>query len=85
MKHLITIIISVYSRPDQTILFDEPVVVKKDTVSIFECWGIAIAGNEMWLMDETGDWHELSEEDINAGLVVDALYERLTENKMKAA
>lgn len=85
MKHLIAIIINVITCPGQILFLEMPVIVKKDTISIFECWAIAIADNSLWLMDEKGDWHELSEQDANAELVIDALYERLTESKMKAA
>lgn len=85
MKHFVSIILTLFDTPDKTILFDEPVIVRKEDVSIFECWGCALAGDGIWLMDETGDWHEWTDFDQNANLVMEAVYGKLTELKVKAA
>lgn len=72
------------SISDKTILFDEPVIVKKEDVSIFECWGASLH-DFVWLIDEKGDWHELQELDLNAKEVTDALHERLVILKLQVA
>lgn len=85
MKKFVSVILTLFDVPDKTILFDQPVIVRKEQVSIFECWGCAIAGDGIWLMDETGDWHEWADTDLNADIVIEAVHEKLMELKMKAA
>lgn len=77
MKTLIHIILIVSGYPDQQVVFDTPVIVKRAPhVSIFECWGVKIHEG-VWLMDEKGNWHELEETDDNAQLVANSIYQRL--------
>lgn len=77
MKTLIHIILIVSAYPDQQVLFDTPVIVKKTPhVSIFECWGISLHDG-LWLMDECGQWHEWGEWDENGRLVINSIYQRL--------
>lgn len=58
------------------IYFNEPVIVKDNEVSVFECW--AVASHEgIWLMDEQGKWHKWQKSDINADKVMSALNTRL--------
>ena len=85
MKKAITILLTVLDQPDNTIFFNEPVIVRNERESLCECWAVAIAGNGLWVMDEHSDWHELDEQDRNYDLVVDALHTRLMEDKLKAA
>lgn len=72
------------SHPDHSILFDTPVIVRNEHMSILECWGVA-ARETIWLMDETGDWHELEEQDQNFELVVNSIHERLNPKGVKVA
>jgi hypothetical protein len=66
------------------ILFDTPVIVRKHHVSIFECWGVNTESG-LWLMDETGNWHEWDSKDLNAGLVLNSICQRLKSLRLKAA
>jgi hypothetical protein len=76
MKHLIRIILTIAVMPDKVELFDTPVIVKKDGVSILECWGVGL-NQGLWLMDEKGGWYEWEPADQNAQEVIEALYERM--------
>lgn len=85
MTTLQQIIILLLSHQDKTVLLDTPVIVRKGQVSIFECWGVAIAGDGVWLMDETADWFEVKEHYQNADIVISAIYDRLKDLESKAA
>jgi len=84
MKHIIHIVLYLSSLSDNTVLFEIPVIVKKEGISIFECWGVSLHDG-LWLMDETGNWYELEETDRNFREVVEALDERLTNKNAIAA
>jgi hypothetical protein len=83
MKHLIRIILTIAVMPDKVELFDTPVIVKKDGVSLFECWGVGL-NQGLWLMDEKGEWYEWEPTDQNAQEVIEALYERIKVAKIAA-
>jgi hypothetical protein len=84
MKKFVSVILTLFDVPDKTILFDQPVMIRKEGVSIFECWGAALV-DSVWLMDERGDWYELSETDANANLVIEAIHQKLKELLTRAA
>lgn len=83
MRHLIRIILTIAAIPDKVELFDTPVIVKKDGVSILECWGVGL-NQGLWLMDDRGEWHQWEPTDRNAQEVIDALYNRLRTQKKAA-
>lgn len=84
MKNLIQIIIFLTTAPSRCEFFTEPVIVKKDNISLFECWGVGL-NETVWLMDETGSWYELEQRDQNSQLVIDALWEKLKPKQAVAA
>lgn len=85
MNKLQTIKEIVRERQDETIRFDEPVIIRKHHVSLMECWAIAVHEN-LWLMDQLMEWHKLEESDMNAGLVISSIYQRMKMlQKLKAA
>lgn len=85
MTRLVSIILFLFDQPGQTVLFDDPTIVKdKNGNSIFECWGASLH-DHVWLMDENGDWHELEASDVNADIVIETVWNRLTAEKEKAA
>lgn len=67
------------------ILFNDPVIVRDNEISIFECWGVA-SHEGIWLMDEQGQWYKWQASDINADVVMNAINTRLKIlRKLKAA
>lgn len=84
MNKLETIKEIVQARQDETIRFDEPVIIKKHHISLMECWAVAVHEN-LWLMDELMEWHKLDESDIHAHLVINSIYQRLKAMQLKAA
>lgn len=52
--------------------FTEPVVIKANDISIFECWGVA-SHEGIWLIDEAGKWYKWQPCDRNAQLVKTAI------------
>ena len=81
MTRLIHIILFLFDQPGQCVLWDTPVIVKKGEESIYECWGAAL-NNTVWLLDENNEWSELSEEDQNFFLVVEAIEQRVNVKKV---
>lgn len=85
MKTYIHIILYLCDQPERSVFFDQPTIIKDNNgVSIFECWAVVLI-DTVWLMDETGNWHELSEEDQNADMVIETIWNRLNEKKEEAA
>lgn len=78
MTRLLHIILYLFDQPGQCMLLDTPVIVKKGEVSIYECWGMALH-DTVWLLDENNEWSQLSEEDQNFLLVVEAIEKRIDE------
>jgi hypothetical protein len=74
----------ILSDTGNQIFFDTPVIVRKHHVSILECWGVNIERG-LWLMDETGNWHEWDSKDLNAGLVLNSIYQRVRSLQLKVA
>lgn len=75
MKSPLTIQDYLIPYVDHQIYFTEPVIVKNQDVSIFECW--AVVSNEgIWLMDEEGKWYKWQPCDQNAELVMEAIVTR---------
>lgn len=58
------------------VYFNEPVIVKDSSVSIFECWGVA-SHEGIWFMDEEGKWYRWQASGQNAELVKQAVEDRL--------
>jgi hypothetical protein len=75
---------SLLSDTGNQILFDTPVIVRKHHVSIFECWAVSTESG-LWLMDETGEWHEWDSKDLNAGLVLNSICQRIKVLQLKVA
>lgn len=87
MKTLKTIKEIILSRQDNEILFSDPLVIKSSPHQhVFTCYGVHAERDEVWLMDGVGEWHgPLSEQQVNAQLVINSLYQRLKSLEENAA
>lgn len=63
---------------NREIIFSDPVKVKLNPhTQVFYCHGVH-SENGVWLMDGQGQWHgPLEENQVNAGLVINSIYQRL--------
>lgn len=76
----------VLTYPDHEVRFDQPTEIHFPTGS-FECYALQMdTGEGLFLMDGQGEWHgPLQENQVNAGVVIQALYKRLMRIRLKAA
>ena len=79
MNHLqfITDIVNAY--PDHRVIFDDAIRVKASPhIALFTCHGACVGPGGVYLMDGDGEWFgPLKEDQVNAGLVISSLYQRL--------
>ena len=79
MNQLAYITQSVAAYPDHRVMFDDAIKVKSSPhVALFNCYGAWVGPDGVYLMDYEGEWHgPLKEDQINAGLIISSLYQRL--------
>lgn len=70
---------SLNAYPDHLVIFDDAIKVKASPhVALFNCYGACVGPDGVYLMDYEGEWHgPLKEDQINAGLMISSLYQRL--------
>lgn len=70
---------SLNAYPDHRVMFDDAINVKASPhIALFSCYGACICPNGVYLMDGEGEWHgPLKEDQVNAGLMISSLYQRL--------
>jgi hypothetical protein len=87
MTTLQTIQQIILSLAGHEIIFSDPVKVKSSPhKEVFTCYGLHAENEGVWLMDGKGEWHgPLQEDQGNARLVINSLYQRLKARKMEAA
>ncbi len=69
----------VVSIPGNRMIFESPVAVKKENNEhLFTCFGVwADRSQGLWVLDGCGDWHQLTHDQANAGLMITALHEKI--------
>jgi hypothetical protein len=79
MNHLQFITDTVNNYPDHQVMFDNAIKVKASPhVNLFSCYGACVHSGAVFLMDDSGCWHgPLLESQVNAGLMINSLYQRL--------
>jgi hypothetical protein len=79
MNQLEFITQSVAAYPDRRVVFDVAIKVKSSPhVALFNCYGAWVGPDGVYLMDYEGEWHgPLKDDQINAGLIISSLYQRL--------
>lgn len=79
MNHLQFITEAVNGFPGHRVMFDDAIRVKASPhIALFTCHGACVGPDGVYLMDSEGEWHgPLKEDQVNAGLVISSLYQRL--------
>lgn len=79
MNQLAFITQSVAAYPDNRVMFDDAIKVKSSPhIALFSCYGACVGPEGVYLMDYEGEWHgPLKEDQVNAGLLISSLYQRL--------
>lgn len=79
MNQLQYITDSLNAYPDHRVIFDDAIKVKASPhIALFNCYGACVGPDGVYLMDYEGEWHgPLKEDQINAGLIISSLYQRL--------
>jgi hypothetical protein len=79
MNQLSFITQSVAAYPEHRVIFDDAIKVKSSPhVALFNCYGAWAGPDGVYLMDCEGEWQgPLKEDQINAGLIISSLYQRL--------
>lgn len=79
MNHLQYITDSLSKFPDHRVTFDDVIRVKASPhIALFSCCGACVGPDGVYLMDDAGEWHgPLKEDQVNAGLMISSLYQRL--------
>lgn len=77
----------IVASQNREIIFNDPVRVKKTPHElVFTCYGVHAEDDGIWLMDGEGKWHgPLGENQGNAMLVINSLYQRLKAMQMELA
>jgi hypothetical protein len=85
MNHLQFITDTVSNYPDRQVRFDDAIKVKASPhIALFTCYGACVGPDGVYLMDGGGDWHgPLKENQVNAGLMIGSLYQRLKVMQLK--
>lgn len=79
MNHLQFITDTVNNYPDHKVMFDDAIRVKASPhIALFACHGACVGPDGVYLMDGEGEWFgPLKEDQLNAGLMISSLYQRL--------
>lgn len=79
MNQLNYITDSLNTYPGHQVIFDDAIRVKASPhISLFTCHGACVGPDGVYLMDGEGEWHgPLKENQVNAGLMISSLYQRL--------
>lgn len=85
MNHLQFIIDTIAKYPAGEVMFDDAIRVKASPhVHLFSCYGACIGRDGVYLLDGGGDWHgPLKENQVNAGLMIASIYQRLKAMKVR--
>ena len=87
MNHLqfITDIVNAY--PEHRVIFDDAIRVKASPhIALFDCYGACVGPDGVYLMDGAGEWFgPLKEDQVNAGLMISSLYQRLNVMQLKSS
>lgn len=65
--------------PDHQVMFADAIRVKASPhVALFSCHGACVGPGGVYLLDDVGDWQgPLNDDQVNAGLVISSLYQRM--------
>lgn len=79
MNQLQFITDSLNKHPDHQVVFGDAINVKASPhIALFTCYGACVGHDGVHLMDGEGEWHgPLKEDQINAGLIICSLYQRM--------
>lgn len=79
MNQLQYITESINKYPDHQVMFKDAIRVKASPhIMLFSCHGACVGPDGVHLMDCEGMWHgPLKEDQINAGLIISSLYQRM--------
>lgn len=79
MNQLQFITEAINKYPDQRVMFNDAIRVKASPhIAVFSCYGACVGPDGVHLMDGEGSWHgPLKENQVNAGVVISSLYQRL--------
>lgn len=79
MNQLQYITDSLNAYSDHRVMFDDAIKVKASPhIALFNCYGACVGPDGVYLMDGEGLWHgPLKEDQVNAGLIINSLYQRL--------
>ena len=81
MKHILQECIDIVKdlAGNEYLYFDTAVEVKITPHSFpFAAWGVCVSpANQLFVMDNEEQWHEIALQDDNAALVLGSLYQRL--------
>jgi len=79
MNQLQFITDSLNAYPDHRVAFDDVIRVKSSPhIALFSCHGACVGPDGVYLVDYEGEWHgPLKEDQVNAGLMISSLYQRL--------
>lgn len=79
MNQLQYITETIKKYPEHRVAFDDAIRVKASPhIALFSCHGACVGPDGVYLMDYEGEWHgPLKEDQINAGLIISSLYQRM--------
>jgi hypothetical protein len=85
MNQLQYITDSLNAFSDHQVKFDDAIWVKPSPhIALFTCWGACVGSDGVYLMDGEGNWHgPLKEDQVNAGLIISSLYQRMRLMQLK--